>query len=150
MLTRLARGVCLNWADADDDAVQECLVRVGLRRNRLNRSGEPVAYARTVVVRLSIDQARRRAKDPIGTQPGHPEQARPDQHWVEQGAWIEEVLATLSPQRRAAIALRFLANLTDAEIADHLHCSEATVRSHISRGLSRLRAHQQLDQREPG
>ena len=37
------------------------------------------------------------------------------------------------------IALRYLEDLDDTAIAGILNCSEVTVRSHISRGLARLR-----------
>jgi DNA-directed RNA polymerase specialized sigma24 family protein len=41
--------------------------------------------------------------------------------------------------QRAALVLRIHLDLSDREIAEGLGCPEATVRSHIRRGLARLR-----------
>ena len=44
------------------------------------------------------------------------------------------------PQTTAALVLRYYENLSDAEIAEVLGCGAGTVRSHISRALTKLRA----------
>jgi DNA-directed RNA polymerase specialized sigma24 family protein len=49
------------------------------------------------------------------------------------------LLSSLPDNQRAAIVLRIKLGLADPEIAGHLDCSEATVRSLVSRGLARLR-----------
>jgi RNA polymerase sigma factor (sigma-70 family) len=49
-------------------------------------------------------------------------------------------IATLPRKQRAALMLRYYEDRTDAEIAALLGCSAGTVRSHISRALSTLRA----------
>ena len=46
--------------------------------------------------------------------------------------------ATLPPQQRAAVVLRFYEDLDYPEIAGVLGCSETTARSHIHRALRRL------------
>jgi RNA polymerase sigma factor (sigma-70 family) len=46
---------------------------------------------------------------------------------------------TLPARQRAAIVLRYFADLDDAAVADALGCSIATVRSQISRALAQLR-----------
>ena len=48
-------------------------------------------------------------------------------------------LTSLTGQQRAVLVLRIFEGYDDAAIADVLHCSQATVRSHASRGLGRLR-----------
>ena len=45
----------------------------------------------------------------------------------------------LSPNEQTAIALRYLEDLNIAEIAQVLGCGESTIRSHLARGLERLR-----------
>lgn len=49
------------------------------------------------------------------------------------------MLARLPSRQRAAIVLRIHLDLPDREIAEHLGCEEATVRSLVRRGLDRLR-----------
>ena len=49
------------------------------------------------------------------------------------------VLAALPYAQRAAVVLRYWADWTDSEIAEALACRPSTVRSHLRRGLGRLR-----------
>jgi RNA polymerase sigma factor (sigma-70 family) len=67
---------------------------------------------------------------------------RPDPDVVTGEPEVDEtwrLLRALPANQRAAIVLRIKLGLTDREIAGHLDCSEATVRSLVSRGLARLR-----------
>ena len=52
-------------------------------------------------------------------------------------------LRTLGEKERAAVVLRYWADLPDDEIAETLGCARATVRSLVHRALPRLR--EQLD-----
>ncbi|WP_240808952.1 sigma-70 family RNA polymerase sigma factor [Microbispora catharanthi] len=52
---------------------------------------------------------------------------------------VRQALACLPPKQRAVIVLRYFADLGDAQIAEILGCSVATVRSQASRALARLR-----------
>lgn len=49
-------------------------------------------------------------------------------------------IATLPRRQRAALALRYYCDLSDAEVAKTMGCRPATVRTHIFRGLKALRA----------
>jgi DNA-binding NarL/FixJ family response regulator len=53
------------------------------------------------------------------------------------GMW--SALATLGPRQRAVLVLRYYDGLGDEQIAERLHISAATVRSHASRALRTLR-----------
>jgi RNA polymerase sigma-70 factor (sigma-E family) len=118
------------------DLVQETLVRVGIRWGRL-RDEDPSAYARTVLVRLNIDRLRRLRREfpviqvrdsgaPV-VEVGHVDQ------------WLLDALADLTPRQRTALALRFVEDLDVAHIAQRMGCSVGTAKSHLSRGLARLR-----------
>jgi len=136
-LVRLARLLTGNAEDAWD-LTQDCLVRVGLRWNRIDRDGNPGAYARVTLVNLSKNLRRSRSRERKRMRAlvsGTPNSTIP----APLPEWLDHVLATLTPQQRAAIALRYLEDLDDTAIAGILNCSEVTVRSHISRGLARLR-----------
>jgi RNA polymerase sigma factor (sigma-70 family) len=54
---------------------------------------------------------------------------------------VQVLLARLPARQRAALVLRYFADLPDQEIADMLDCRVGTVRSLISRGLATLREH---------
>ncbi len=118
------------------DLVQETLVRVGVRWRRL-RDDNPAACARTVMVRLNIDRIRLLRRElpviqirDVGTpvvEVGHVDQ------------WLVDGLADLTPRQRTALALRFVEDLDVAHIAERMGCSLGTAKSHLSRGLARLR-----------
>lgn len=117
------------------DLVQEALVRVGMRWRRL--AGEnPGGYARTTLVRLNVDRVRRQRRDVSGAVP---ERATPIAVETRLEPWLEEALASLTPQQRAAVVLRVVEDLDHAGIAERLGCSAGTARTHLSRGLARMR-----------
>lgn len=53
---------------------------------------------------------------------------------------LADLTACLPEQRRVAVLLRHVCQLSSAEVAEILGCSEGTARSHVSRGLVSLRA----------
>ncbi|MCN0176841.1 SigE family RNA polymerase sigma factor [Salinispora arenicola] len=137
-LLRLGNILTLDRAAAEDLA-QETLIRVGLAWPRLRADGNPVGYAQRTMTNLFLNQRRRRRPVPICT---IPEIAREDTALaaVDSTATVRRILASLPPKQRAVIALRYVADLSDDEIGRLLDCAPATVRSQLSRGLSRLRA----------
>ena len=54
-------------------------------------------------------------------------------------AAVFEALAELPPRMRAAVVLRHVHDVSVAEAADALGCSEGTVKSQTARGLAHLR-----------
>lgn len=130
-LTRLAALVTGRPAIAEELA-QEAFVRLF---PRLDRVRNPEAYLRTMVVNGARSHLRRLAVEVRylarhGTgDDGAP--ATPHE--------LFDALAVLRPAERAAIVLRYYEDLPDEEIAATLGCRPATVRSHLHRGLARLR-----------
>lgn len=55
-------------------------------------------------------------------------------------AEVMAALGCLTRRQRAAVALRYLLDLDDPTIAEHLSCAPVTVRSLISRAMHTLRA----------
>lgn len=119
------------------DLTQEALARVGLRWSRIDAEGNPGAYARTILVRLNIDRLRRLHRE----HPGGwlPEVAVEDCYPVGVAPWLVAGLAGLTPRQRTAVVLRFVDDLDMAGIAAEMNCSLGTAKSHLSRGLQRLR-----------
>ncbi len=134
-LLRVAYGLTGDHHDAWD-LVQESLVRVGTRWRRL-ADGNPGGYAHTTLVRLNIDRYRRRRRELPFRDP--PDRECPVT--LDEGIDPEllEALGTLSSQQRAAVVLRTIGDLDHAEIAVRLGCSTPTARTHLMRGLARLR-----------
>lgn len=113
-----------------EDLVQESFVR--LHRNRPGHAQEPAAYLRTVVVNRCRSWQRRRVLE-------RSRQPRPGPMTVDSDAReLLDALATLAPRQRAALVLRFYADLSEADIAVALGCRPGTVKSLLHRGLIQL------------
>lgn len=135
-LLGLAYALTGNRHDAWD-LVQESLARVGARWRRL-ADQNPGGYARTTLVRLEIDRVRRLRRELL---PGRlPDRVSPVTVAEEMAPWLRRALADLTPQQRAAVVLRTVEDLDHTAIAKQLGCSVGTARSHLSRGLARIRA----------
>ena len=134
----LTRTAWLLTGDADlaAELVQEALVKTYLAWRRV-RHGEATAYARRVLVNLNIDRWRRRPATPSEdldrAVPSNAEEVIDDRDEVVR------MLATLPPQQRRVIVLRYYNDLSEADVADHLGISVGAVKSAASRGLATLR-----------
>jgi RNA polymerase sigma-70 factor (sigma-E family) len=133
-----------------EEAVQDALVAAYSRWARICRDGDPESYVRRSIVNADISRWRRFFRresptaDPVAHRPS-PDHVvvnspSPD-HAVAQAEQdaVWALCATLPAKQRAAVVLRYYEDLPDAEIAEILECSPATVRSQIHRALASLR-----------
>ena len=60
-------------------------------------------------------------------------------------ALVRQALQALPQRQRAAVVLRYCADLPEAEVADLLGCSVGTVKTHTHRGLRALRENLEED-----
>jgi RNA polymerase sigma-70 factor (sigma-E family) len=137
-LLRFAHVLTLHRAEAEDLA-QEALIRVGLAWSRVRRDGNPVGYAQRTLLNLFLNKRRRRGDIPVAALP---ERAGEDAGLalVDAADGVRDLLASLPPKQRAAVAMRYVLDLPDEQIGELLGCSPQTVRSQVSRGLAALRA----------
>ena len=133
---RLLRSAYLLTGDlpAAEDLVQEALVKVALRWERL-RDGHPTAYARTIVVRDHISRWRRRRELPVPA-PGDVAAVSSD---PDTALVVRRALGRLTPKQRAVVVLRHFDDLGVDEVAAILGVSAGTVKSTNSDALARLR-----------
>lgn len=141
-LPALYRYACVltgNRHDAED-LVQEALTRTGAGWWRVRRKEDPEGYVRMAMARIAANRRRRwRREQLVPEPPDRPaEDAAEDD--VIAAATIESVLAVLPRRMRAVLTLRYLDQLSDAEIGHVLGCSPSTVRSQAARALAKLRA----------
>lgn len=127
-----------------EDIVQEVLARAQVRWSRIARAEHPERYVKRMVTNEFLSWRRRRAARVVPLASGlleHVTGAAPDHIAAhdERDALLARV-AALPPRQRAVVALRYYEDMPDAEIADVLGCTPATVRSHASRGLAALHA----------
>ncbi|KRE92818.1 hypothetical protein ASG76_15230 [Nocardioides sp. Soil774] len=139
-LRRTAYLMCGDW-DQASDFVQEGLVRVYVRWPRLVRNGGELAYARKAVTSAFLDHARRRSSTERPQEADPPAASGEDvAAAVTTRAALMSALADLPPRQRACVVLRYFEDLSVADTAALLGCTEGTVKSQTSRALFSLRA----------
>jgi RNA polymerase sigma-70 factor (sigma-E family) len=138
--TQLVRAATLLTGDrfAAEDLCQETLARMLVAWPRIRDQDAAHAYALTTMTRLYHRQQRRRWHGELPSA-RLPERVAADRDGTV-GLAIELALAQLPPGQRAAVVLRYYADLSVSQTARALHCSEGNVKSQCSRGLARLAA----------
>jgi RNA polymerase sigma-70 factor (sigma-E family) len=123
-----------------EDLTQEALVRVHRRWRAIERKDRPEAYVRKTIVRQFLSWRRRRSSGELAVD-GVPDQPMITDEYAHADERDEmwAALATLPPQQRTVMVLRYYEDLADADIAEVLGCSAATVRVHAFKALHRLR-----------
>jgi RNA polymerase sigma-70 factor (sigma-E family) len=124
-----------------EDLVQMALLRTARRWGAARHN--PVANSRRVLVNLAKDGWRERGRRPqevadlTGIDPVAP--AADDS--VLQREAASRLVAALPMGQRKILVLRYFADLSVAEVAVILGCSEGTVKSQTNRALATLRDH---------
>lgn len=126
------------------DLVQEVLLRAHVRWGRIALLERPDLYLRRMVTNEHLSWRRRwhvRTVRPAADDvlAAHTDPQGDHAHHVVEDDAMWRLLADLPPRQRTVLVLRYYEGLDDAEIADVLGTSPATVRSHASRALATLR-----------
>lgn len=141
--TRLAFLLTRDMASAEDLA-QEAFIKAAGRLRNLRSPAAFDAYLRRTVVNSCMSYHRR---EKISRSYAERERARasgrataselPD---VETTDEIRTALADLPSRQRAAIVLRYYADLTEAQTADSLGCTVGAARALVFRAMETLRS----------
>ena len=138
-LVRLAYALCGNWASAED-CVADSFAATWPHFLR-GQVTDPDRYLHRAVVNRVASYHRSRARERtrlarIGpsddTQPG-PAETSADVDWVRRS------MLSLPPDHREVVALRYLQDRPEAEVADILGIPVGTVKSRLSRAMKQLR-----------
>lgn len=135
---RLA-GYLMGDASAAKDASQEAVLRAWQGFPRLRDEGQFRPWFQRIVANVCNDQMRRRqvvAFAPLDDP--QPEQVDPFRASLDRIA-LGRALATLKPEHRAVVVLRYLLDLTNEEIADRLRIPNGTVKSRLHYAFVALR-----------
>jgi RNA polymerase sigma-70 factor (sigma-E family) len=138
-LVRTATLLSSGNAHRAEDLVQTVLLRMYLSWPRI-RDDTRDAYARKMLVNAHLDERRRPHIRRERVHAEVPDVAVEDREPTDTEAAVFRALADLPPRMRAAVILRHLHDVSVAETADALGCSEGTVKSQTARGLAQLRA----------
>jgi RNA polymerase sigma-70 factor (sigma-E family) len=140
-LVRLARLIAGD-RHLGEDLVQEVLTKAYPRWGRIVAGGRPDVYLRQMLVNAHVSWRRKRSSGEVVDGDTRVERAdRSDigERTVERDALWRQI-TRLSPKQRVAVVLRYYEDLDDVAIAEILNCSPATVRTHVMRALTALRA----------
>ena len=129
-----------------EEALQDSFVSIWHHASDYARiKGAPTTWMAAIVRNRSLDLVRRARETPDiddalasqlvdeSARPAHEAEARAEAHT------LERCLAELDAEQRQSIALAFFHGLTHSELAAHLHRPLGTVKTHVRRGLLKLR-----------
>ena len=126
-------------ADADD-CFQEACIAALRAYPRLTHGENLRAWLLRIAQRKAIDAHRARARRPVpvASPPERPaEDAVPASLDGQPAVWAR--VRALPEKQRVAVFLRSAADLSYAEVADALECSQDAARRNVHEGLKRLR-----------
>jgi RNA polymerase sigma-70 factor (ECF subfamily) len=131
-------------AHCADDVVQEVFLALWKDAERFDPSlSSEATYVTTVARRRVIDRRRREGRGPTSELP-EAELAEPDRglervQLDEEARLAEAALETLPERQRDVLRLAIVEGLTHVEIATRTALPLGTVKSHVRRGLERVR-----------
>jgi RNA polymerase sigma factor (sigma-70 family) len=137
---RRALAVAVGDVDAAEEAAQEAFIRACVRWRRVRAMERPVAWVYVTALNGLRDEFRRAERRLAAHgRLGSVEVAVDDSDRVLTAVEIETALGLLAPRQRLAIVLRYLADLSNEDVAQAMNCSVGTVKSTINAGLKTLR-----------
>jgi RNA polymerase sigma factor (sigma-70 family) len=131
-----------------EDVASDAMARALRSWRRVRGMASPDGWVVRVTTNLAIDQIRRNQrlaeKTGAGTRSASPSAVavaaatvRSDE--VDARIDLHRVLGTLPRRQREVLALRYLADLSEAETAALLGIARGTVKRHANRGISKMR-----------
>ena len=135
-----------------EDAAQEALIAVVRGLHRFDGRSAFPTWVYRITTNVCLDELRRRKRRPptvelvVEAGPG----GRLHDSTVVDRMTVDEALARLPEEYRAAVVLRDLCDLEYAEIAEGLGIPAGTVRSRIARGRAQLAELLGGNQTDPG
>jgi RNA polymerase sigma factor (sigma-70 family) len=154
----LVRLAALFLDGAGEDTVQEAIVRVAGRWDRIREADKVLVYVRRAVVNGAISERRHRRRVQVlsldalkegllprrqgQSQPSKLPPAEPVEEITLRHLADEAVVASvrrLQGRQRECIALRFCLNLSEKETAEVLGITPGCVKKHVSRAMTKLR-----------
>ena len=133
-------------ASVADDIVQDALVAAYRSIATYRAEASFAGWLMKIAARLYVKRRRKDARLVLMAEPIDPEVRHPGDA-VGMGYELDRALASLSPGERMCVSLCHGAGFTQAEIAEALQVPLGTVKSHVTRGLEKLRRRLRPDER---
>jgi RNA polymerase sigma-70 factor (sigma-E family) len=123
-----------------EDLVQSTLTRLYVAWPAFQRARNPGGYARRALVNALVDERRRPWRREEALQADLPELPVSEPADAgDEGERLNQALRGLPPRMRATLVFRYFHDLSVADTAEALGCTEGTVKSATARALDRLR-----------
>ncbi|WP_435868951.1 SigE family RNA polymerase sigma factor [Actinomadura coerulea] len=138
VLLRAATQLTSDRAEAED-LLQAALAKTYLAWDRIEDRSALDGYVRRAMVNTQISWWRRRKLDvyPTDQLPERPVEDHTDRSEMRDA--LGRALSRLPERQRLAVMLRYYEDMSEREIAEVLGVSVGTVKSTVSRAMSRLR-----------
>ncbi|MFE6053440.1 SigE family RNA polymerase sigma factor [Kitasatospora sp. NPDC056446] len=133
----LLRAAFLITGDVHDarDLLHDALARVYAKRAAIRDPGATEGYVRRTMVRTHVSRWRRIRREVLTPLPPDTPVAGSDPGDER----LEAALRALPTRQRAAVVLRYYADLPVARVAEELGCSQTTAKTHLARAMRTLR-----------
>jgi RNA polymerase sigma-70 factor (ECF subfamily) len=135
----------VNDHDDAEDIAQEAFVRVHQSITSFRGESKFSTWLYRIVMNLSLSRVRQKQQkaqrevqmlDPIVQNLGKDSSAV---YQIDVQMHIERALHQLPTLQRAVVILRHIDGLSTKQVSGILHCSEGTVKTHLHRGLKKMR-----------
>jgi RNA polymerase sigma-70 factor (ECF subfamily) len=117
-----------------EEVASEAFARAWSRWNRLGRDDRVEGWVMRVTVNLAIDMTRKKQPVPQAHLPALSPADSATLHVA-----LVQALQALPKRQREAIVLRYLADLSESDVSAALGVSAGSVKTHLHRGMERLR-----------
>ncbi|MCU0245747.1 MAG: RNA polymerase sigma factor [Bryobacter sp.] len=126
--------------DDAQDLAQEAFIKALQRQDQIKDLDKAAHWLSRIATNTALDFLRRNQRASFTNIDELPETLWPSQEQSpedrllrdEEQLLLNRGLETLTPRERTALVLRDIEDLEPEEVARHLNCSKATVRSHIA------------------
>jgi len=123
-----------------DDVAQDAFLRAFENIAEFRGEGTFAAWVKRIAARLYLKRRRRDAALVLEADPREPEDYRAPPLADAAGRIdLDEALKTLSPAERLCVSLCYGAGLSHSEVAETLQAPLGTIKSHVKRGLDKLK-----------
>lgn len=132
--------------DSAEDIVQEVFIKVHSALSSFRGEAELATWIYRIATNLSLNHVKRQRRNlgrTINVRDAAASRVASHDNHVEESdrrAHIERALHELSTLQRAVVILRHMDGLSTRQVSHILHCSEGTVKTHLFRGLKKMRS----------
>jgi RNA polymerase sigma factor (sigma-70 family) len=125
-----------------DDVAQDAFVLAFQKIGSLHDGSAFLPWIKQTAARLYIRRWRKERRYDLAAEPPEPEPDGQASHHAPVAAKLdlEQAMRALTPAQRLCVSLCYGADMSHAEIAEALNAPLGTVKSHVKRGLDKLRA----------